>query len=156
MTKAIKDLSMKEYFNNTVRNKRLSYAHDTDQPGSEDVRREDIEVHRYGNYYNVSNVIKTAWPVDPQDFDFPVYNRERIFEHLEHNAEVIHVANDSAEQGAVPLFVIESHKSMMGFSNEVPIYPQQEKEFYNIYELRLRSTLAGTPYRVSSYLTRLI
>jgi hypothetical protein len=156
MTRAIKDLSMKEYFNNTVRNKRM---HDTDQPGSEDVRGENIRVNRYGNYFNVSNVIAMAGPVDPLDFDSPFYNRERVFEHLEHNAEVIHVSNDAVEtqaQPATPLYVIESHKSIMGFSNEVPIYPQQEKEFYNIYELRLRSATVGAPYRVSSYLTRLI
>lgn len=146
------EISMQEFFNNTVRDKLL---HHTDQPGREDVRREDIKVHRYGEYYNVSNTIATAGATDPLDFDSPVYNRERLFEHLEHNAEIIYVAND-ALTGGNPLFVIESHKSMLGFSNEVPIYPQQEKEFYNIYELRLRSPTVGLPYRVSTYPTKSI
>ena len=147
-----KQLSMQDFFNDT---KRESLLHRSDQPGSEDVRREDIEVHRYGNYYNVNNAIVTAGPTDPLDFDSVVYNRERIFEHLEHNAEIIHVASDAPLGGNI-LFVIESHKSMIGFSNEVPIYPQQQKTYYNIYELRLRSPTMGSPYRVSSYPTKLI
>lgn len=137
---------MKDYFNNTIRNKRF-----TDQPGSEDVDRGILAKRKYDNYYNVQNAIQTAWPVDPLDFDSPVYNRERIFEHLEHNADLIYVLNTQPFVGGAQLFVIESHKSMIGFSNEVPIDPQQQKEFHNIYELRLRSTLQGHVYRVSTY-----
>lgn len=141
------DMSMKEFFNNT---RRYQILHETDQPGREDERREEIKKYRYGNYYNVQNAIINAGPVNPQDFDSPVYNRERIFEHLEHNAEVIYVSNPQPI-GGQQLFVIESHKSVIGFSPEVPIDPQQQKEFYNIYELRMRSPLQGHIYRVSSY-----
>lgn len=137
------DLRMDDFFNSTVRRR-------TDEVGNEDVKREPIKVHRYGNYYNVQNTILTAGPVDPLDFDSPVYNRERIFEHLEHNAEIIYAVNTQPLGGA-QLFVIESHKSMIGFSNEVAIDPQQQKSFSNIYELRLRSPLQGLIYRVSSY-----
>lgn len=139
------ELSMKEYFNNTIRNK-----HYSDQPGSEDVDRGKLEKRRYDNYYNVQNAIQVAGPIDPLDFDNPVYNRERIFEHMERNADILYALNTQPLGGA-QLFVIESHKSMIGFSNEVPIDPQQQKEFHNIYELRLRSPLQGLVYRVSSY-----
>ncbi len=139
------ELTMKDFFNNTKRNKYY-----TDQPGSEDVDRGKLERSRYDNYYNVQNAIQVAGPIDPLDFDSPVYNRERIFEHLEHNADYINVLN-TQPLGGVQLFVIESHKSVMGFSSEVPIDPQQQKEFQNIYELRLRSPLQGHIYRVSSY-----
>lgn len=143
----MQEMTMKEFFNDTKRDKLLHY---TDQPGREAVRREDIKVHRYGNYYNIQNSIVTAGPIDPIVFDSIVYNRERIYEHLEHNAEVVYVIN-TQPLGGVQLFVIESHKSVIGFSHEVPIDPQQQKEFHNIYELRLRSPLQGLIYRVSTY-----
>lgn len=141
------ELRMDDFFNKTKRDKLLRY---TDQPGREDVRREDIKVRRYGEYYNVSNTIATAGATDPLDFDSPTYNRERVFEHLEHNAEIIYAVN-TQPLGGVQLFVIESHKSMIGFSNEVAIDPQQQKAYYNVYELRLRSPLQGLVYRISSY-----
>ena len=141
------ELTMKDFFNSAKREKLLHY---TDQPGSEDVDRGKIEKRKYDNYYNIQNAIITAAPTDPLDFDSPVYNRERIFENLEHNAEIINVVN-TQPLGGIQLFVIESHKDMMGFSAEVPIDPQQQKAFYNIYELRLRSPLLGHVYRVSTY-----
>jgi len=148
MTKATKDLSMKEYFNKTVRDKLL---HCTDQPGSEDVDRGKLSRHKFDNYYNVHNAIKTTGPIDPLDFDSPVYNVERVWENLEHNAERLYVLNDQPIVGGVPLFAIVSHKSVMDFTTETPIPPQQYLAFNNVYEIRLRSTLAGAQYRVTEY-----
>ncbi len=149
------ELSMEDFFN---KSKREKYRHCTDQPGSEDVPHGKIKYEKYDNYYNVQNVIATSGPVDPQDFDSPVYNRERIHDNLERNADVIYVVNPLQKVGGVsigvPLFVIQSHKSVMGFSPEVPIDPNQQKEFYNIYEIRLRSELVNHIYRVSTFPVR--
>lgn len=143
----VKDLSMKEYFNNTVRDKLL---HCTDQPGSEDVDRGRLSRHKFDNYYNVHNNIVTGAALDPQDFDSPVYNVERVWANLEHNAERLYVLNDQPIGGS-NLFAIVSHKSVMNFTTETVIPPQQYIAFNNVYEVRLRSPVAGAGYRVSEY-----
>lgn len=143
----MQEMTMKEFFNDTKRNKLL---HSTDQPGSEDVDRGKLQRRKFDNYYNVSNTIATAGPTDPQDFDSPVYNRERIFEHLEHNAQKLYALNDEPV-GGVNLFAILSHKSVMNFTTEIPIPPQQYLAFNNVYEIRLRSPLIGAQYRVTEY-----
>jgi hypothetical protein len=148
MGKAIKDLSMKEYFNSTVRNKRL---HDTDQPGSEDVDRGELSRHKFDNYYSISNVIAMAGPVDPQDFDSPVYNVEKVWANLEHNAQKLYILNDEPI-GGVPLFVIVSHKSVMDFTTEMNIPPQEYLSYSNVYEIRLRSAKLGAKYRITEYM----
>lgn len=108
-----------------------------------------LELQRYRNYYDISNSITTVQATDPNDPDNANYNQERIFESLERNAEKLWVANDAAAQGAT-LFVIASHEGGQNFSRERPIYPQQAKVYYNIYEIRLRST-AQINYRVTEY-----
>lgn len=143
----MKELTMKEFFNDTAREKSL---HCTDQPGSEDVDRGRLHRQKYDNYYNVHNNIAVAGPIDPQDFDSPVYNVERVWANLEHNSEKLYVLNDQPLQGS-NLFVIISHKSVMDFTTETIIPPQQYIAFNNVYEVRLRSPVAGAGYRVSEY-----
>ncbi len=109
-----------------------------------------VEKKVYGNYYDIDNTITTASLTDPNDPDNSSYNVEQIFVSLERNAEVIYVSNDNPIGGAI-LYVISSHSGRQGFSRERPIYPQQSKEFYNIYEIRLRSPSVGSPYRVTEY-----
>ena len=112
-----------------------------------------VEKKVYGNYYDTSNTITTAQLTNPNDPDGPNYNREPIYEALERNAEEIQVSNDNPIGGAI-LYVISSHSGRQGFSRERPIYPMQTKTFYNIYEIRLRSPVADSPYRVSEYDTQ--
>lgn len=106
-----------------------------------------IEKCRYRNYYDVNDTITTAQTTNPHDEDHPNYNRERIFEALERNAEIIYVIND----GTDVLYVIISHEGGQNFARERPIYPGDIKTFYNVYELRLRSATGGTEYRVTEY-----
>ena len=106
-----------------------------------------IEIRKYRNYYDVNNTITTAQAANPNDEDHPNYNRERVFEVLERNAETIRVTND----GNDTLYIIVSHEGGQNFSRERPIYAGDIKEFYNVYELRLRSPTAGLPYRVTEY-----
>lgn len=106
-----------------------------------------VEKLKYRNYYDINNTITVALAVNPNDEDHSDYNRERVFESLERNAEILYVAND----GIDTLFVIASHQGGQNFARERPIYPGDVKEFYNIYELRLRSSTVGLPYRVTEY-----
>lgn len=105
-------------------------------------------VYKYRNYYDVSDTIKKSGPIDPQDFDSPVYNAERIFEILERYSDIIYVINDGVE----PLFVVISHEGRTNFSKESVILPGEVKQYYNTYELRLRSPTVGHPYRVTEYM----
>jgi len=106
-----------------------------------------VERKIYGNYYDLNNTITTAQAADPHDEDHPNYNREAVFESLERNAEKITVCND----GSDTLFVIVSHEGGQNFVRERPIYVGENKTFWNVYELRLRSPTAGTAYRVTEY-----
>lgn len=119
-----------------------------DDKGRDTTRRGRAHIYRYLNYYDVTNTIKKAGPVDPQDFDSPVYNVERVYDILERYSDIINIANDGTE----PLFVTISHEGKTNFSKESVIQPGEVKQYYNCYELRLRSSQVGLPYRVTEYL----
>lgn len=118
-----------------------------DEKGQSAIPKGELFITRYTNYYDVNNTITIAGPIDPNDFDSPVYNTERVFEFLERYAEIIEVVND----GTDTLFVIVSHGGRTNFSQEVPIFPGETKMYYNVYELRLRSPTQGLPYRITEY-----
>ncbi len=119
----------------------------TDAKSWEALSRGNLDVRRYANYYDVHGTITTAGASDPNDFDSPVYNVERVFEYLERFSEIIYVTNDGTDL----LHVIVSHGGRTRFSTESPIYPKEIKCFFNIYEIRLRSPTTGLPYRVTEY-----
>lgn len=121
--------------------------HSTDAKSDEATPKGDIESKKYRNYYDVSDTITNATLSNPGDFDSILYDRERVFETLERHAEHVTVSNDSSNT----LFVIVSHGGTMGFSGETPIYPGENKTYYNVYEIRLRSPTAGLAYRVTEY-----
>lgn len=106
-----------------------------------------VEKCKYRNYYDINDIITTAQTTNPNDEDNANYNRERIFEALERNAEIIYVMND----GADILYVIISHEGGQNFARERPIYAGEHKTFFNVYELRLRSPTLGLAYRVTEY-----
>ena len=118
------------------------------EKGRETTRRGRAHTYRFLEYYDVKNTIKKAGTIDPQDFDSPIYNRENIYEVLERYSDIINVTNDGTEI----LFVIISHEGSTNFSKESIILPGEVKQFYNVYEFRLRSPLVGLPYRVTEYL----
>lgn len=119
-----------------------------DEKGRDTTRRGRAFIYKYLNYYDVKNTINKAGPEDPQDFDSPVYNIERVFEVLERYSDIIHVINGGTES----LFCTVSHEGKTNFSKESVIFPGEVKDFYNVYELRLRSPEVGLPYRVTEYL----
>lgn len=118
------------------------------EKGRETTRRGRAHVYRYLNYYDVTNTIKKAGLIDPQDFDSPVYNVERVYDILERYSDIINIANDGTDS----LFVTISHEGKTNFSKESVIMPGEVKQYYNTYELRLRSPQIGLPYRVTEYL----
>ena len=107
----------------------------------------DVNYIKYRNYYDINGTITTAQATDPNDQDNVNYNQEQIFVSLERNAEKITVSND----GADTLFVIISHEGGQNFARERPIYSGENKTYFNVYELRLRSATQGLPYRITEY-----
>lgn len=107
-----------------------------------------ISISKHADYYDVANTIAVAGASDPGDFDSPVYNREEIYKIKGRYSEKIIVKND----GFVPLYIIVAHAtSSTSWTKEVPLYSGEIKTYYNIYGIRLRSTVAGHAYRVMEY-----
>ena len=119
-----------------------------DEISKEALEKGKIDVKKYRNYYDIVNTIKKEGPIDPQDFDSPVYNIERVFEDLERYSDIVSIVNG----GTQPLFTIVSHEGRTNFSKESVIFPGEVKSFYHVYELRLRSPENGLLYRVTEYL----
>lgn len=107
-----------------------------------------IVTQKHVDYYDVASTITTASTSNPNDPDSPVYNKEEIYKKKGRYSERLIVKND----GFIPLYVIVAHAtSTTTFSREVPIYSGEIKTYYNIYEIRLRSSVAGSSYRVMEY-----
>jgi len=100
------------------------------------------------NRYDISDTITTAMAEDPDSPDSLDYNRERIFEVLERNANKLQVLNDGDDS----LYVRISHSGSTNFSHEATIRAGETKIYDNVYELRLRSPTVDLPYRVTEYL----
>lgn len=111
--------------------------------------RGDLVKGGFLNYYNLDNSILAVGATDPNDFDSPVYNRERVYESLQRKSPFLQVIN----HGTDDLFVIVSHAGTTRFTSETQIRPGETKEYLNVYELRLRSPTVGNPYTVTEYYT---
>lgn len=125
----------------------------TDAKSWQEIPRGEIKTNRFADYYDVSHTITTALPTPVSGvltFDDVGYNRERIFVEKERYGDKVTVTNDAAVGGGT-LFVVISHGGETSFSQETPIYPQEYKIYWNVYELRLRSPVQGLPYRVMEY-----
>jgi len=121
---------------------------DDDPILKDELKDTPISISKHMDYYDVANTITVAAANDPNDFDSTVYNREDIYLTKGRYSEKIIVKND----GFITLFVIIAHgTSTTSFSKEVPIYSGEIKTYYNVYSLRLRSSVAGHPYRVMEY-----
>jgi hypothetical protein len=124
----------------------LPYAYN--EKGRDTIRRGRAHIYRFTNYYDVVNTIKKEDLEDPNDFDSPVYNKERIYQILERYSDIINVINDDKIE---PLFIIVSHEGKTTFSKESVIFPGESKTYFNVYELRFRSAKKGHQYRVTEY-----
>jgi hypothetical protein len=113
------------------------------------VSKDEAQSKIRGRYYDVTNTITRATPNDPGDADAAAYQQELIYDTLQQRASIIRVVND----GTNTLFVRVSHNPNT-FSPENPVFAGDIKEYYNVYELRLRSPTEGLPYRVTEYNVR--
>lgn len=102
---------------------------------------------KYNEYYDVFHFIRVAGPVDPNDFDSPVYNRENVHDALHRNSDILNIAN----RGNDFMFIRISHRGTTDFSRETPVFPNTVRTLFNVFELRVRSPTAGLPYSVSEY-----
>lgn len=109
---------------------------------------EPVEVKIRPRYYDHTATISNAVPnvIPAED---PLYNKEEIYKFTRRHADKVWVIND----GAANLYIRYSSgvDGVESFSDENLIYPGDYKVYYNVFELRLRSPLAGLPYRVSEY-----
>lgn len=140
--------------NENIMDEIFNYSPETEK--SKKPSPESIHIRKYDNYYDATNTITNALSTDPLDPDNANYNQEQIHVALGRNAPVLYVSNDEAAASGHTLFVIVSHHGGQHFSRERNIEPQQEKEYYNVYELRLRSATQGAKYRVSEYKIRVV
>ncbi len=111
----------------------------------------DAEAQIYENYYDVEHTIDNAQATNPLDPDHQNYNQEQVFVVLGRNSEVLYVKNNEDSSSGHDLFVIVSHLGGQHFSHETTIEPQKVKEFYNVYEMRLRSATKDAKYKISEY-----
>lgn len=124
--------------------------HKRDMLEDRNVPKGDAQPELRGRYYDISKTINVATANDPGDADAVAYQQERIYDTIQRRGDRVTVANDAPAQGGT-LFVRISHDGMNTFSPETPIYPQQYKVYFNVYELRLRSPVQYLPYRVTEY-----
>ena len=110
----------------------------------------ELKEEIYDLYYDVSNTITNSVTTNPNDSENTNYYGEEIIKNIDRNAPKLWVINDAAVGGPA-IFVVARHNGTGHFSRERVIYPKEIKTYKNIYELRLRSAVAGTPYRVTEY-----
>lgn len=71
------------------------------------------------------------------------------------NAEVLWVICDGPVDPADPFIYVRSSPDRRSFSQEVPVRLGEKWGFEDVYELRVRSAIAGTQYRASEYSNQL-
>lgn len=108
-----------------------------------------VKYNIYGKYYDVTKTILTAasGALNSIDQDSNLYQSENVHDSLQRNGDVVHLINDGTDY----LYARVSQGGSQKFSQENIIYPGDTKDYYNVYELRLRSPTAGLPYRFSEH-----
>jgi hypothetical protein len=109
-----------------------------------------IKTEIFGRYYDEFNSIIVAGPANPNNADDAVYNIEAVHDHIQRNAPRLYVGNPE-QIGGDTLYVLVSHGGGQTFSPERPIPMGLFKVYYNVYELRLRSTTIGQTYFATEY-----
>lgn len=109
-------------------------------------------------YFNTGEIaVTTSTPTKPDPNEIAGitgYDRIRIFETLGRIAKSVSIIND----GNANLYVITSPDGLTWSSDENPILLGESRKFYYVYEIRIRSpvagnvtTLQGGVYRVTEY-----
>ncbi len=98
-------------------------------------------------WYDESSVITTANNTAITNPDSNLYTRIRVFEILERTSPRLTVYND----GPGTLYIRASHGKNSWSTTEFPVYEGEAKSYIDIYELRMRATLANLNYRVTEF-----
>lgn len=108
-----------------------------------------VETKIRPRYYDHTSTITNAVP-NPIPAEDPLYNKEELNRYTRRNIDKLWVVNDSE---TADLFVryTSSEEGLESFSDENVIHPKDLKVYFNVFELRLRSPLAGLPYRVAEF-----
>jgi len=113
--------------------------------------KKNSETKRFDTGLQTIPVAVTTKP-DPDNTTTGGYTKLNIHDIIERNAPVIYFLN----QGPGPIYALRS-ESINSFSeSEIPIYPGEKKELFNIFELRFRTTIANTSYIITEHPTELI
>ncbi len=98
-------------------------------------------------WYDESSIITTANNTAITNPDSNLYTRIRVFEILGRTSPRLTVYND----GPGTLYIRASHGNNSWSITEFPVYEGEAKSYIDIYELRMRATLANLNYRVTEF-----
>lgn len=98
-------------------------------------------------WFDESDSITIANNTAINDPDSNAYTRIRVFEILGRTSPRLTVYND----GPGTLFVRASHGRNTWSITEFPIYEGEAKSYVDVYELRMRATVANLNYRVTEF-----
>ena len=105
---------------------------------------EESKKPRITTIYDNEAIIQTSVPSNPNDTVSPLYQQEKIYDIIGHNAEFIHIYN----YGPGLLYVVSS-TNVADFTKETLILEGEQKNYTNIHTLGLRSPTALLKYRVT-------
>ena len=106
-----------------------------------------------GNLYDERYTSIIATPDKPESQDviatttFAGYTQHRINEKIHRNASKLYVIND----GPTALYVVSTPDAKRWSADEAIVYSGESREFYNVYEIRVRTPEADHIYRVTEY-----
>ncbi len=111
------------------------------------------------NYYNRDQqTISVAGPNPPAGTNYnpndPVYgNQELVYDslHPHRRAPRIQIINDATDTITDKTLYVISSSDGSNWTPEATIRIGEARSFYDVWELRLRSPTAGTPYRVTEW-----
>ncbi len=111
------------------------------------------------NYYNRDQqTISVAGPNPPAGTNYnpndPVYgNQELVYDslHPHRRAPRIQIINDATDTITDKTIYVISSSDGSNWTPEATIRIGEARSFYDVWELRLRSPTAGTPYRVTEW-----
>ncbi len=98
-------------------------------------------------WYDESSTIDTANNTATDNPDSNVYTRIRLYEILGRTSPRVTVYND----GPGTLYVRVSHTTNTWSVTEFPLYEGEAKTYIDVYEIRMRATVAGLNYRVTEF-----
>jgi hypothetical protein len=103
-------------------------------------------------WYDTDNTITKATANSPNDYNSAVYDVHKITNEIGIISPRIRVINDSTQQTTGTLYIVVSHSGGAEGTHETPVYSTDNfKDYYDVYELKVRCPTKDVKYRVSEY-----